>query len=105
VEAVAKDLSQCHRTQQPAVAARLKEARQQLQQHKDCAASCKSRFALLQRETQQAAAAAEQAQGAVHAARSQLVNEFGRTSRAHLKRALLDALDERGCPAVAMCGP
>ena len=29
------------------------------------------------------------------AARSQLVNEYANASRAHLKRALLDALDER----------
>ena len=61
VEAIARELSQCPRSQQPAVAAQLKEARRHLAEHQQQAAELQARGAQLQHKAQQAAERCEQA--------------------------------------------
>jgi hypothetical protein len=73
VEGIARELSQCHRTQQPAVAAQLRDARQQLAQHQQQAAALQASIGPLQQAAQAAADAAEQARLALQAGQAQMI--------------------------------
>lgn len=94
VEALARELSQCHRTQQPAVAARLRDARQQLQEQQQQAEALRSRGAELRKAAQQATADAEQALQGLQAARAQVA--MAASQRAQLQQEMR-ALMEVGC--------
>ncbi len=73
VEAIARELSQCHRSRQPVVAAQLKEARHHLAEHQQQAAELQARGARLQQEAQQAAERCEQALLALQGVQGRLI--------------------------------
>lgn len=72
VEAIAKELQQCHRSQQPAVAAQLRDARQQLQQQQAAATALGAEVGQLNQVAQQAAEQVERAQQALSSSRAQV---------------------------------
>lgn len=87
VQAVARELSACHRSQQPAVAARLCEARQRLDQHQQQAAAAADTLPALQAEARSAEQAARQAQETLAAISEQLVEKAEQQARAQQRMA------------------
>ena len=73
VERVAKELAGSHRSQQPVVVARLREARQRLEQHERQAAEAEAELPQLKAEAKHAAREAQRGQEQLLAAHQQLV--------------------------------
>eukprot|EP00887_Chlorella_sp_A99_P006536 scaffold3.g6536.t1 len=99
VDAVAKDLAACHRSQQPALLVRLREARQQLEQHQQAAGEAAGALPALQAEARCAARRAERAHEQHAAAERQLVEAAEEQDRAQQRAAAAIERHERAAVA------
>ncbi|GAB4821794.1 hypothetical protein N2152v2_008840 [Parachlorella kessleri] len=102
VEAIARELSQCHRSRQPVVAAQLKEARHHLAEHQQQAAELQARGARLQQEAQQAAERCEQALLALQGVQGRLIVSAEERQRVQQEiKGLMEAQERHAVAAVA----
>ncbi|PRW60080.1 hypothetical protein C2E21_1756 [Chlorella sorokiniana] len=99
VEGIAKELAACHRTQQAPIMARLKEARQRLEQHQHEAAAVHQQLPELRAAVKRGGQQAQQAQQAVLDAQQLLVAAAERKARA--KQQLDAAVAQHEAAAVA----